>query len=95
MIHFIWSKAPLENLETIKIRIFNQGTGTGEVPSQDVALVKNLLGRGSSESHESRNGSYTEVQGRVNPLTAVVPDTAPPGTWSAVYILPGITIPNG
>lgn len=68
MIHFIWSKTPLENLETVKLRLFSQSTG--DLSTQDVALVKNLLGAGSSEFHESRNGSYTAVQGRVDPLTA-------------------------
>jgi serine/threonine protein kinase len=68
MIHFIWSKTPLENLEMVKLRLFNERTG--DLSSQDVALVKNLLGAGSSESHESRNGAYTAVQGRVDPLTA-------------------------
>jgi hypothetical protein len=68
MIHFIWSKTPLENLEMVKIRLFNQRSG--DLSSQDVALVKNLLGPDSTESHETRNGSYTAVQGRVNPLTA-------------------------
>ncbi len=52
----------------VKIRLFNQRTG--DLSGQDVALVKNLLGPGSTESHESRTGSYTSVQGRIDPLTA-------------------------
>jgi hypothetical protein len=68
MIHFIWSKTPLENLETVKLRDFNQRTG--DLSSQDIALVKGLLVQSSSESHESRKGSDTLIQGRVDPLTA-------------------------
>jgi serine/threonine protein kinase len=68
VIHFIWSKTPLENLETVKMRDFNQRTG--DLSTQDIAVVKSLLGAGSSESQEIRKGSETLIQGRVDPLTA-------------------------
>jgi len=68
MIHFIWSVTQIEDLEHVKIGLFNRKTD--ELSAQDRDLVQKVLRQASQGVRESRRGQSTLVTGKGGPLAA-------------------------